>query len=178
MQSILILDDDDQFRITLESSFKRLHYHTSSIAKISQYYGLSARNFDFAVIDLQLEKGTSLPLIPVLRKHLPNCRILVLTGFGTVTAAVKAIKSGADQFIHKPATMSQILTALNTNAESLEDVPIEAPTLARYERDYIEFVLSSCGGNISKAARQLGIHRQSLQKKLKSFPPQAKVDRI
>ena len=44
-------------------------------------------------------------------------------------------------------------------------------TLARVEWEHINRVLSDCGGNISKAARVLGIHRRSLQRKLQKYPP-------
>jgi ActR/RegA family two-component response regulator len=42
-------------------------------------------------------------------------------------------------------------------------------SLARNEREYIEYVMAQCGGNISHAARLLGLRRQSLQRKLKKF---------
>ena len=48
----------------------------------------------------------------------------------------------------------------------------EAPSLARAEWEHINRVLSDVGGNISEAARRLGMHRRSLQRKLQKFPPQ------
>ena len=59
--------------------------------------------------------------------------------------------------------------------DSEDDVPIpdEFQSLYRHEREYIEFVLSECGGNISQAARRLGLHRQSLQRKLRKYTPNA-----
>ena len=48
-----------------------------------------------------------------------------------------------------------------------------APSLARAEWEYIHHVLASCGGNVSLAARLLGIHRRSLQRKLRKLPPNA-----
>jgi two-component system response regulator RegA len=49
--------------------------------------------------------------------------------------------------------------------------PLETPSLARAEWEHINRVLSDCGGNISEAARRLGIHRRSLQRKLQKYPP-------
>ncbi|HEV8551507.1 MAG TPA: helix-turn-helix domain-containing protein [Polyangiaceae bacterium] len=46
----------------------------------------------------------------------------------------------------------------------------ETPSLARVEREHIERVLSECGGNVSRAARVLGMHRRTLQYKLAKFP--------
>jgi two-component system response regulator RegA len=45
------------------------------------------------------------------------------------------------------------------------------PSLERIQWEYIHAVLESCGGNISEAARQLGVHRQSLQRMLRRLPP-------
>jgi two-component system response regulator RegA len=47
----------------------------------------------------------------------------------------------------------------------------QAPSLARHEWEYIEYVLARCDGNITRAAKELGIHRQSLQRKLRKYPP-------
>jgi two-component system response regulator RegA len=49
--------------------------------------------------------------------------------------------------------------------------PVETPSLARAEWEHIQRVLTDCGGNISEAARRLGIHRRSLQRKLHKYPP-------
>ena len=51
-------------------------------------------------------------------------------------------------------------------------IPSEFQSLYRHEREYIEFVLAECNGNISQAARRLGLHRQSLQRKLRKYTPQ------
>ena len=50
-------------------------------------------------------------------------------------------------------------------------VPETPPSLAKHEREYVEYVLAATGGNISEAARRLGLHRQSLQRKLRKYPP-------
>ena len=48
--------------------------------------------------------------------------------------------------------------------------PVEVPSLARVEWEHIQRVLADCDGNVSQAARLLGIHRRSLQRKLSKFP--------
>ena len=51
------------------------------------------------------------------------------------------------------------------------DTEPETPSLARAEWEHIHRVLADCGGNISEAARRLGIHRRSLQRKLQKRAP-------
>jgi len=50
-------------------------------------------------------------------------------------------------------------------------MPTTVPSLARVEWEHIQRVLSDCSGNISQAAKLLGIHRRSLQRKLSKYPP-------
>ncbi len=98
----------------------------------------------------------------------------MLTGYGSIATALQAIRLGADDYISKPADVDQILAAyLRISADDGTDnldVP-QAPSLARVEWEHIQRILADCGGNISKAARVLGIHRRSLQRKLDRCPP-------
>ena len=74
----------------------------------------------------------------------------------------------------KPTDVDEVERALLDENEIDTEVPIptEFQSLYRHEREYIEFVLAECGGNISQAARRLGLHRQSLQRKLRKYTPQ------
>jgi two-component system response regulator RegA len=93
---------------------------------------------------------------------------VVLTGYGSISTAVEAIKRGAVNYLTKPVSLERLEKALWVDlppGEEDPDEPIES--LERHEREYLEYVLARCGGNISKAARWLNLHRQSLQRKLR-----------
>jgi two-component system response regulator RegA len=82
---------------------------------------------------------------------------------------VEATKRGATAYLTKPADADEVLRAL-LGQES--PVPVgETPSLARAEWEYIHKVLADCGDNVSEAARRLGLHRRSLQRKLQKYPP-------
>jgi two-component system response regulator RegA len=74
----------------------------------------------------------------------------------------------------KPTDVDQVERALHEEADEEGEIPIpdEFQSLYRHEREYIEYVLAQCEGNISQAARRLGLHRQSLQRKLRKYTPQ------
>ncbi len=99
---------------------------------------------------------------------------MVLTGYGSIATAVKATKLGAVGYLMKPTDVDQVERALFEIEDEEGEVPIpdEFQSLYRHEREYIEFVLAECEGNISQAARRLGLHRQSLQRKLRKYTPQ------
>ena len=100
--------------------------------------------------------------------------IIVLTGYGSIPTAISAMKKGADHYLSKPADADQILAVYETLRSAPGDAP-EAPetvpTLARVEWEHMQRVIADCDGNISQAARLLGIHRRSLQRKLVKYPP-------
>ena len=92
----------------------------------------------------------------------------MLTGYGSIATAVESVKLGASSYLTKPVDTDQILAALEGSVSS--SVPSSVPSLARVEWEHIQRVLADCGGNISQAARLLGIHRRSLQRKLAKYP--------
>jgi two-component system response regulator RegA len=97
----------------------------------------------------------------------PSTVVVVLTGYGSIATAVESIKLGAASYLTKPADADQIIAAFGgTQPEEHTEVP----SLARVEWEHIQRVLADCGGNVSRAARALGIHRRSLQRKLSKYP--------
>ena len=69
-----------------------------------------------------------------------------------------------------PAELARCRALLTDDDESTS-IPEQFQSLDRHEREYIEWVLAQCDGNISQAARRLGLHRQSLQRKLRKYTP-------
>ena len=92
---------------------------------------------------------------------------MVLTGYGSIATAVESMKLGATSYLTKPADADQIVAAFDGTQPSDE---AEVPSLARVEWEHIQRVLADCSGNVSQAARMLGIHRRSLQRKLSKYP--------
>jgi two-component system response regulator RegA len=95
---------------------------------------------------------------------------VVLTGYGSIATAVEAMRLGARDYLTKPANADRILAAFDTDPEPMQEMEFDIPTLAKLEREHIERVLTECNGNVSRAARALGVHRRTLQYKLAKFP--------
>jgi two-component system response regulator RegA len=114
-------------------------------------------------------------LIPQL-KQLGVPRILLLTGYASIATAVEAIKRGADDYLAKPVDADAVAAALRAAADTVAQgaaVSNDAPSLKRLEWEHIQRVLAECGGNVSVAARRLGLHRRTLQRKLAKRPVRA-----
>ena len=171
---LLIIEDDLRFRETLALEFADRGYEvTTAVNGKDVIRILATQTFRFALVDLRLGQDHGLEMIDLLKKSNPECRIVMMTGYGSIATAVAAVKRGAAHYLTKPVTIDTLAQALwsDTLDEKETELKSSEPSLARHEREYIEFVLLGANQNISEAARRLGIHRQSLQRKLRKFTP-------
>ena len=123
------------------------------------------------MLDLRLERESGLQLIEPLLACRPGLRIVVLTGYASLATAVRAVKLGAVDYLAKPVDAAAILRALNDGeAPADESLQFEPTPLKQLEWEHLQRVLEENGGNISATARQLGMHRRTLQRKLQKKP--------
>ncbi|HVY38713.1 MAG TPA: response regulator [Polyangia bacterium] len=168
--AILLVDDDEVFRERLARALRdRGHPVVTAGDGPSALAAAGAQKFDFAVLDLRMPGPTGLSLIGPVRETAPGVRIVVLTGYGSITSAVEALRAGAHDYLSKPVDADQVIGALT--GEPVHPAEAAAPSLARAEWEHIQRVLADCHQNISEASRRLGITRRTLQLKLKKYPP-------
>jgi two-component system response regulator RegA len=171
--TILIVDDDDVFCRTLSTAMGRRGYATCTARDAEEAMRVARdQKPDFAVVDLRLPGQSGLMLIKRLREVIPDARMVVLTGFGSIATTVDAIKLGACYYLTKPANADEILAALRHDEQDFVDSqPMEQPpSVYRVEWEHIHRVLAEQNGNVSESARLLGIHRRTLQRKLNKHP--------
>jgi len=128
-----------------------------------------AESPELALVDLRLPGRSGLELVKALKELDETTNVVVLTGYGSIATALESVRVGATNYLTKPADADQILAAFDGPAPSAA-APSGVPSLARVEWEHIQRVLADCDGNISQAARLLGIHRRSLQRKLSKHP--------
>jgi two-component system response regulator RegA len=171
---IVVVDDDPVFRNRLCRAFRDrgCEAHEATTAEETSRLA-GAVSPDLILLDLKMPGLSGLDLIPEIKKLDSTIAIVILTGYGSIATAMQALKLGADHYLSKPADAEQILAAYrDLNQQPVgKPTPTSVPSLARVEWEHIQRVLSDCSGNISQAAKLLGIHRRSLQRKLSKFPP-------
>ncbi|HUJ56890.1 MAG TPA: response regulator [Kofleriaceae bacterium] len=168
--TILVVDDEERLRERLTAAFEERGYRTFAAAGHDAAIELARQHpIDRAVIDLRMPGPHGLVVLEHLLDARPDIEVVVLTGYGSIATAVEAIRLGARNYLTKPANADQILAAFEAEP-SAGSPTFEIPTLAKLEREHIERVLRECNGNISMAARALGVHRRTLQYKLAKFP--------
>ena len=173
--SLLLVEDHALLRERLARAFRARGYDVRTAANGLEAVTLArAEPPDLAVVDLKMPGMSGLECVRELAAIDPSTRILVLTGYGSIATAVEAIRLGAVNYVQKPADADDLIAAFErAGAPPLAPTEVEykAPSLARAEWEHINRVLADCGGNISEAARRLGLQRRSLQRKLAKFPP-------
>lgn len=167
----LLVDDDDLYLRTLQRSLHKRGFVTVLANNAAD--AVTAAQIHrpvFALIDLRLGHDSGLALIDPLKAVREDMRILLVTGYASIATAVEAIKRGADNYFIKPVTADVIVRALNDELECDSPPETTMVPLARVEWEHIQQALSETQGNISAAARLLGMHRRSLQRKLAKRP--------
>jgi two-component system response regulator RegA len=167
----LLVDDDDPFRSRLARSLRARGIEVAEAASVAEAPEL-ARAFrpDRAVIDLRMGDGSGLEVLSALREARPELACIVLTGYGSIASALEAVRRGALDYLTKPVDADELLRAFEPGAEPPPE-ETNVPSLQRVEWEHIQRVLADCDGNVSQAARLLGLHRRTLQRKLASRPP-------
>src|SRR5580658_6261156 len=178
-RAALVVDDDDIFRNRLCRAFAARGWEAIGAADGASALELAAQSSpDLAVVDLRLPGMSGLDIVQGLRSLDETTCIIMLTGYGSIATALTATKLGADHYLGKPADADQILNAYSRISEGSDELPggepgaHAVPSLARVEWEHIQRVLTDCDGNVSQAAKLLGLHRRSLQRKLAKYPPQ------
>jgi two-component system response regulator RegA len=172
--SILVVDDDEVFRNRLARALRDRGHEVRTAANAEEALALAqAESPEYAVVDLKMPGRGGLQLLAELKALDPSTAVVVLTGYGSIATALEAVRRGALDYVAKPVDADELLAAFGRPGAVPAALPETAatPTLARAEWEHIQRVLTDCEGNVSEAARRLGLHRKSLQRKLHKYPP-------
>jgi len=173
-KTLLLVDDDDRFRERLGRALAERGYKVlAADGHAAALQHAAAETIDRAVVDLRMPGAHGLEVVKGLLERQPSMQVVVLTGYGSIATAVEAVRLGAVDYLTKPCHADRVDGAFEPKPPAGErETTFETPSLARLEREHIERVLTECGGNVSKAARVLGVHRRTLQYKLAKYPVQ------
>ena len=171
-KNLIIVDDDLPFRERLTRSMEKKGFVVESFGSFKDSMNrLQTSKFDYAIVDMRLEDGSGLELIKKIKEISPTTKSLLLTGYGNIATAVAAIKTGAIDYLPKPAEIDQIYDALTSSEELLPPPPDNPMTADRIRWEHIQRVFIQCNRNVSETARRLRMHRRTLQRILNKHAP-------
>lgn len=170
--TLLIVEDDRSFLHCLARELRNRSFEVTTAGSVAD--GLSQirqAQPDFAVVDMRLGDGNGLDVISILKRCHPSARAVILTGFGDIATAVSAVKAGAVDYLVKPVDADDVIAALLTQ-EGCKTTPPETPMSAgRMRWEHIQRIYEVCSRNVSETARQLRMHRRTLQRILAKRAP-------
>ena len=171
-RTLLLVDDDEPFVKRLAKAMEKRGFLPHTAQSVAEGRARAqARPPAYAVVDLRLEDGNGLDVIETLRECRPDCRIVVLTGYGAIATAVAAVKIGAIDYLSKPADADDVTNALLAKGEVMPLPPENPMSADRVRWEHIQRVYEMCDRNVSETARRLSMHRRTLQRILAKRSP-------
>ncbi|VAW70503.1 Type IV fimbriae expression regulatory protein PilR, partial [hydrothermal vent metagenome] len=117
----LIVDDEPDLCELAEITLSRMGLETCSAHNLSNALALlKSTSFDLCITDMNLPDGNGIDLVEYIQAHLPNTPVAVITAYGNMELAIRALKAGAFDFVSKPVDL-QILRRLVTSAINLPE---------------------------------------------------------
>lgn len=170
---LLIVDDDAPFRERLARAMEKRGFSVATAAsEADATEAIGTHHPTHAVVDLRLEDGFGLDIVPLIRAENADARIVILTGYGNITTAVAAVKAGAVDYLAKPADADEIEDALLATGSDRPPPPEQPMSADRVRWEHIQRVYELCDRNVSETARRLNMHRRTLQRILAKRSPQ------
>ena len=171
-RTLLLVDDDEAFVKRLAKAMEKRGFLAETADSVAAGCAIAAdRPPAFAVVDLRLADGNGLQVVEALYAKRPDCKVVVLTGYGAIATAVAAVKIGAIDYLSKPADANDIMNALLAKGEADAAPPDNLMSADRVRWEHIQRVYEMCDRNVSETARRLSMHRRTLQRILAKRSP-------
>ena len=172
LPSLLLVDDDKVFCSVLEKAMIKRGFNVTCAHSVN--HALECTKIfspEYAVIDLRLPGSSGLVLVEKLKAMDSGTRIIMLTGYASITTAVEAIKLGAIHYLAKPVDADEIMMSFGRiEGDPSTKINTKSLSVGQFEWEYIQRILLENNGNISATAKKLNMHRRTLQRKLNKSP--------
>jgi len=124
LKNILVVDDEPDIRELLEITLSRMNLVSYAAANVREAKALlENEQFDLCLTDMKLPDGTGIELVEHIQARFPHIPVAVITAYGSMEAAIKALKAGAFDFVSKPIDL-KLLRGLVDSALKVANIPI------------------------------------------------------
>jgi two-component system response regulator RegA len=163
--SVLIVEDDERLMQCLARAMEVPGFKVMIAGSVRD--GLAQIQLsapEYAVVDMRFDDGCGLEVVAALKQQRPDARAIILTGYGNIATAVKAVKLGAIDYLTKPVDADDIVSALLAPLGGKAEAPQHPMSPAYVRLQHIRQVHEASGRNVSETARRLNMHRRTLQR--------------
>lgn len=170
---ILIIDDDELMRVSLEDRFRLEGFVVSTAATVdgARRELMNGPRPSLVLTDVRLPDGNGAEIFELCRNKLPGVPVIVMTAFGAVADAVRLVKAGALDYLEKPFNLDNLVETVRMTVSGFE-IPDEhnlRGSIEETERTAIIEALVRNDWAISKTAQRLGISRKNLWEKMRRY---------
>lgn len=186
---VLIVDDEPRMRDMLSRAVTEMGFEASAAGSAeSALRVMETTPADIVLLDLNLPGMGGMEMFQALRRKWGQTQVIILTGFGDLSAAQQAIRLEAVDFLAKPCPLGQLEQALERarqrraavappmvlpeppeEAAPIPTAPTDSELLEDVERNHILAALERNGGNRAAAAAELGISLRKLYYRLEKY---------
>jgi DNA-binding NtrC family response regulator len=188
---VLLVEDETRLREMLLRAIGEMGFECAGVSTgESALRQLAHQTFDTMIIDLNLPGIGGMDLLEQVHAQWPSVQAIILTGFGDLEAAKKAIRLDVVDFLTKPCSLAELETALGrasarrlqrADHDLLPRLPAPSDTsepmlLEELERKHILATLQRHAGNRAETATELGISLRTLYYRLGEYQRQGLLD--
>jgi DNA-binding NtrC family response regulator len=195
---ILVVDDKENMRHLLGAILADHHAVEAAADGNAALAMITRERYDLVLTDVRMPGADGFEVLRHVKAQSPGTEVIVMTAFASIGAAVEAIKAGAYDYIRKPFDPDDVVLVVARALESRERRPRapdhpwgpthDAPTTSADEdvaalsyrdavnrardqasRDYLSALLRACAGNVTQAALQAGLERESMHRLMKRY---------
>ncbi|HHN65804.1 MAG TPA: sigma-54-dependent Fis family transcriptional regulator [Nitrospirae bacterium] len=107
---VLVIDDEAIVRVSCERVLKPEGYEVMVTSRGDEAIELLEKEkYDVVLTDLKMPDMDGMEVLRIIKERWPDIQVVIITGYGTISTAVQAIKMGAYEYIEKPFTPQDIL---------------------------------------------------------------------
>ncbi len=134
LKNVLVVDDEPDIRELLEITLSRMNLESHAAANVREAKSLlDNEQFDLCLTDMKLPDGNGIELVEHIQAQYPHIPVAVITAFGSMDAAIKALKAGAFDFVSKPIDL-KILRGLVDSALKVASTPVDQPKTIKQQK--------------------------------------------
>ena len=131
---ILIVDDEEKILETMKGSLEDENYEVLTARDGQEAIDkVRAENPDLIFLDIWLPGVDGMETLKAIKEHDANLDVILMTGHGTMSTAIQAIKLGAFDFLEKPLSLDSILSVAHNALEQKRVQKEESVTSPREE---------------------------------------------
>ena len=112
-ERILVVDDSVNTLEVLQRNLMSEGYQVFTAPSVPEALEiLGGTELDLVITDLKMPKVSGLDLVRHIRENFKNTEVMMITGYPSIEGAVEAVKAGAEEFLPKPFTDDELLSAV------------------------------------------------------------------